>query len=126
MHLIVYIHIHQFDRILDFHIYLENPPNDQSDRWSNRPFRVLTTVRPYTVVDDDPVPIQNVKRRFLENLWKAQALYRTKLGQSVALCSVDKEVEAKAGKITLARTYFNIYQRTSFLRESRKVQIFLL
>jgi hypothetical protein len=38
------------------------------------------------------------------------------------LCAEDREVESKAGKITIARTYFNVYQRTAFLQEKKKVR----
>lgn len=63
------------------------------------------------------------KTRFLENLWNAQAMYRTKSGQSVVLSGEETEVESRGGKATLAKTYFNIYQRTAFLQESKKVNI---
>ena len=61
------------------------------------------------------------KRRFLENLWHAQALYRTRGGGSVALVAEEQEVESRSGKIQLARTYYNVYQRSMFLKETRKV-----
>jgi hypothetical protein len=61
------------------------------------------------------------KRRFLESLWRAQALYRTRGGGSVALVSEEQEVEARGVKVQIARTYWNVYQRTMFLKEIRKV-----
>ena len=61
------------------------------------------------------------KKRFLENLWRVQALYRTRNGGSVALVSKEQEVEARGGKVQIARTYWNVYQRTMFLKETRKV-----
>lgn len=62
------------------------------------------------------------KQRFLDNLWDVQARYRTKNNQSVALCADDVQVEKTSyGKVTHARTYFNVYQRTAFLQEPKKV-----
>lgn len=68
-----------------------------------------------------PTKAEAAKHRFLERLWEAQARYRTKLGQSVALRAEESEVEARRGKVTVARTYFNVYQRTAFLKEAKKV-----
>ncbi|KAG2156207.1 hypothetical protein DEU56DRAFT_766033 [Suillus clintonianus] len=107
----------------DFHVYLENPPQDQSDRWSGRSFRCLSVVFPPAPVNLDPVRTTNEKDRFLENLWNAQAKYRTKSGQSVVLCADEREVESRGGKVSMARTYFNVYQRTAFLQEPKKTKI---
>lgn len=110
----------------DMHLYLEEPPLDQTERWSGRPFRVLSAIIPGTG-NLDMARTESEKRRFLENLWRVQARYRTRLGQSVALCADEREVEARGGRITIARTYFNVYQRTMFLKEKKKVcMIFFL
>ncbi|KAG2042276.1 hypothetical protein BDR03DRAFT_944957 [Suillus americanus] len=107
----------------DFHVYIENPPQDQSDRWSGRSFRCLSVVFPPAPANLDPTRTTNEKDRFLENLWNAQAKYRTKSGQSVVLCADEREVESRGGKATMARTYFNVYQRTAFLQEPKKTKI---
>ncbi|KII94880.1 hypothetical protein PLICRDRAFT_33706 [Plicaturopsis crispa FD-325 SS-3] len=107
----------------DIHLYLENPPNEFSDRWSGRPFRSLAVVHPPAPVYLDPTRTDADKKRFLENLWNVQATYRTKAGQSVVLCAEEREVESRGGKVTLARTYFNVYQRTAFLQEVKKTKI---
>lgn len=101
----------------DIHMYLEVPPNDTSDaRWSGRQFRSLTVVT-HTPggASLNPQGTQASKRRFIDNVWLAQALYRTREGRSVALQSGDVEVESRQGRTTLARTYFNVYQRKAFL-----------
>ena len=103
------------------HLYLESPPQDQSDRWSGRPFRALSVIHPPSPINFDPTKTQIDKTRFLENLWNVQATFRTKSGQSVVLSGEETEVESRGGKVTLAKTYFNIYQRTAFLQESKKV-----
>lgn len=102
------------------HIYLEDPPQGQTDRWSGRPFRALSVVHPPSSIGFDSTRSQIDKTRFLEHLWEAQASYRTKAGQSVVLRNDETEVESRGGRITLARTYFNLYQRTAFLQESKK------
>ncbi|KAF9226615.1 hypothetical protein BS17DRAFT_775896 [Gyrodon lividus] len=107
----------------EFHVYFENPPQDQGDRWSGRPFRSLSVVFPPAPINLDPTRTTTEKERFLENLWSAQAKYRTRVGQSVVLCADEKEVEVRGGRSTIARTYFNVYQRTAFLQESKKTKI---
>ncbi|PFH51280.1 hypothetical protein AMATHDRAFT_75013 [Amanita thiersii Skay4041] len=107
----------------DFHVYFENPPLDQTDRWSGRPFRSLSVVHPPLPINLDPTQTENDKQRFLENLWRIQANYRARAGQSVVLCAKEQEVESKTGKITYARTYYNVYQRTAFLQEQKKTKI---
>ncbi|KAL5529987.1 hypothetical protein ACEPAF_6244 [Sanghuangporus sanghuang] len=108
----------------DMHLYLENPPLDQTDRWAGRPFRVLSAVLP-GAVNLDSSRLEDEKRRFIENLWRAQARYRTRIGQSVALRADEQEVESRAGRTTVARTYFNVYQRTMFLKEPKKTKVVL-
>lgn len=107
----------------EFHVYLENAPQDQGDRWSGRPFRSFSVVFPPSPPNLDPARTATEKERFLENLWSAQAKYRTRYGQSVVLCASEKEVEAKGARITVARTYFNVYQRTAFLQEIKKTKV---
>jgi protein ECT2 len=109
--------------ITDFHLYLEKPPLDQTERWTGRPFRALTVVHPPGGPNLTPTQTEIDKKKFLENLWTVQAKYRTKNGQSVALCSEEREVESRGGRTTIAKTYFNVYQRTSFLREPQKVSV---
>lgn len=103
----------------DVHLYLESPPQDQTEKWNGRPFRSLNIVTPQNI---DPTQAETDKRRFLENLWKVQATYRAQAGQSVVLCSDEHNVDSRNGRTTLARSYFNVYQRTAFLQETKKVR----
>ena len=103
-------------------MYFENPPRDQSDRWSGRPFRALSVVHPPHPINLDPPKTQADKQRFLENLWLVQAKYRARVGQSVVLCLEAKEVEARGGRSVVARTFYNVYQRKAFLQEPKKVR----
>lgn len=82
-------------------------------------------VFPPAPINLEPTRTTAEKERFLENLWSAQAKYRTRYGQSVVLCSNESEVEVKGGRSTTARTYFNVYQRTAFLQEVKKTKIVL-
>ncbi|KIJ57053.1 hypothetical protein M422DRAFT_150010 [Sphaerobolus stellatus SS14] len=107
----------------DMNLYFETTPQDQSDRWSGRPFRSYSVVHPPSAVNLDPILAQSDKQRFLENLWTAQAMFRAKEGRSVILCLSEKEVESRGGKLTLARTYFNVYQRTAYLSEPKKPKV---
>lgn len=109
--------------LLEINLYLENPPQDQTERWSGRPFRSLSVVNPPMPVNLDPTHTDSVKQSFLESLWSAQATYRARAGQSVVLRADDQEVECRSGRSTLARTYFNVYQRTAFLQEPKKVRL---
>jgi protein ECT2 len=107
--------------LADIHLYLETPPEDESDRWSGRPFRSMTVVHP-PALNLDPSRTEANKKRFLDNLWCAQANYRARSGQSVVLAADEQEVESRGGKTTIAKTFFNVYQRTAFLKEPRKVR----
>ncbi|KAI9000706.1 hypothetical protein BD414DRAFT_10534 [Trametes punicea] len=107
----------------DFHIYLENPPMDVSERWAGRQFRSLSVVFPPSPVYLNPQRTESEKQRFLEQLWDAQARFRTRAGRSVVLRSEEREVENRGGRITKAQTYFNVYTRTSFLQEHKKTKI---
>jgi hypothetical protein len=105
----------------DLHIYLENPPTGQTDRWNGRPFRSYAVVLPPTPLNMDPTNTMAAKRRFLENLWTVQALYRVKNGRCVAVRSEEVEIESKGGRTTQATTFYNLYARTPYLGEARKV-----
>ncbi|KAJ7283948.1 RhoGEF domain-containing protein [Mycena rebaudengoi] len=107
----------------DINLFLENPPFDQNERWSGRAFRSLAVVQPPAPVNLNPIQTELDKQRFLENLWKVQAAYRARSGQSVVLRADEMEVESKGGRATVARTYYNVYQRTAFLQEPKKTKI---
>lgn len=111
-------------RTSDMHIYLENPPHDQGDRWSGRPFRSLVAVIPPSSQRDTQLGMER-KQHFLEALWDAQAKFRTRNGRSALIEAEEREVESYAGKKTIARTYYNIYTRSWYLAEDKKVSVAL-
>lgn len=102
------------------HIFLEQEPQDESERWSNRPFRSLSVVHPATN-SVAPMQLASDKTRFLENLWMAQALYRARAGRSVPFVFGETELGGKSGSRSVARTYFNVYHRMAYLGEPKKV-----
>ncbi|KAG9053818.1 hypothetical protein FS842_007030, partial [Serendipita sp. 407] len=107
----------------DIHIYLESPPQDQTDRWNGRPFRSYAVVLPPAPLNLDPTATQAAKKRFLDNLWTIQALYRVKNGRCIAVRSEEKELENRAGRATQATGFYNIYQRTPYLGEAKKPKV---
>lgn len=106
----------------DFHLFLEDPLLEQTGRWAGRPFRVLSVVMPGLAYPDIDRTMAD-KQRFIENLWRAQARFRTRSGQSVATRGDEFEVESRGGRVTMARTFYNIYTRTLFLQEPKKVSL---
>ena len=105
----------------ELHMYLENPPQDQTDRWNFRPFRSYAVALPPSSANLDPTAIQAAKKRFLDNLWTVQALYRVRNARCVVLKSENKELELRGGRATYATAYYNLYQRTPYLGEPKKV-----
>ena len=84
----------------------------------------MTCVQPPASGHFNPQKTANDKKRFLEHLWQAQVDLRARTGQSVTLEAEEREVESRPGRVTVARTYFHVYQRTSFLREDKRVSSF--
>ncbi|EJF62298.1 hypothetical protein DICSQDRAFT_104681 [Dichomitus squalens LYAD-421 SS1] len=107
----------------DFHIFLENALLEQSERWGGRQFRSLSVVFPPAAVYLDPLRTEREKQRFLDNMWNAQARFRTRMERSIVLKGEEREVENRGGYITNALTYFNLYTRMNFLQEPKKTKI---
>ncbi|KZT71528.1 hypothetical protein DAEQUDRAFT_110220 [Daedalea quercina L-15889] len=106
----------------EMHMYIEKPPHDQGDRWSGRPFRPFFAVHPPSSQRDTKLGEER-KQQFLENLWDAQAKYRTRDGHSALIRAEEREVESYAGRTTIARTYFNVYTRPWYLGEDSKPKV---
>ena len=101
------------------HFFLERPPVEHGERWST-PLKSYHVVLPSQAVNID-LAAREAKTEFLEKLWNAQAMLRTKGGRSVALQSEELEVDSRGNRTTYATTFFNVYQRTPYLGEPRKV-----
>ncbi|WVW79055.1 hypothetical protein I302_101018 [Kwoniella bestiolae CBS 10118] len=115
--------------LLDFHLFFERPPLDQSGRWSSRPFRSYTTVHPPFSTALDPVATRRDKLRFIQNLWAAQALARTKMStkdpRSVprALMSEHElSLEGAGDPMGRARCYWDVWERNGWL-DHRKAKV---
>lgn len=110
----------------DFHLFLERPPTDQSDRWSLRPFRSYTTVNPPFGIALDAVATRRDKIRFVQNLWAAQALSRTKAQAMSVVPKVlvsDREIGLEnAGEVFgRAKLFWSIWDRATWKVQIRKV-----
>jgi hypothetical protein len=69
-------------RITDFQLLFEKEIDGQGDRWSGRPLRSYTAVHPPSPAHTDASQERKSKLRFVQNLWAAQALMRTKVTAS--------------------------------------------
>lgn len=106
----------------EFHLFLERPPVDQSDRWSARPLRSYTTVHPPYSFNLDPVMARKDKLRFVRNLWAAQALARTKLRRRTDAVAVPRVFKARE-EIKLATCYWNVWERAGWLACPLKAKV---
>lgn len=68
--------------ITEFELFFGKVSSDSGDKWSNRPFRHYQVVHPPLPVNLEYTPARTDKQRFVQNLWKAQALARTRLSAS--------------------------------------------
>ncbi|KAK4685638.1 hypothetical protein P7C73_g4506, partial [Tremellales sp. Uapishka_1] len=114
----------------DFHLFLERPPLDQSDRWSSRPFRAFSTVHPPYQISFDPVATRRDKLRFVQNLWAAQAFARTKAlpDQTRAIPRVlmsEEEfgLEAAGEILGRAKCFWNVWEKRGWESDSRKAKV---
>lgn len=112
----------------DFHLFLECPPVNQSDRWSSRPFRSYTTVHPPFALSLDPVATRKDKLRFIENLWAAQAMARATSGPN-SIRSIPRTLKSDeemgldlAGEVFgRARCFWNVCERRFWSALPKKV-----
>ncbi|OCF72444.1 hypothetical protein I204_06823 [Kwoniella mangroviensis CBS 8886] len=113
----------------DFHLFFERPPMDQSGRWSARPFRSYTTVHPPFSTALDPVATRRDKLRFIQNLWAAQALARTKLsskeGKNLARALMSEHelsLEGAGEPMGRAKCYWDVWEKSAWLAH-RKAKV---
>ncbi|PWN53524.1 hypothetical protein IE53DRAFT_338631 [Violaceomyces palustris] len=127
----------------DFQLSFSRPPSHASgDRWVSRPVRQYITSEtsggPSSSSNDSDMLVRMEKTRFLESLWRAKALFKTREARSHVRCQVLPAVrpcsqkesgselswparEAQARRIV----YWNVYSRRSFLSEPSKNPIAL-
>lgn len=105
------------------HLYFSTTPvfdSVYSDKWT-KPFRPLELVHPPRPPMFDPLATERDRRRFVENLWLAQARLRERHGRSILLCRGEEDLEERKGRVERARVYWNVYERKAYLSEPRKV-----
>ena len=86
-----------------FSLFLDRAPTEFSERWNGRPLRHFVIIKPERPED---------KTRFLSNIWH---------------CMAQNKTEKKGPRAMLLRqnqlsVYWNIYDRRSYLSETRKVR----
>ena len=86
-----------------FSLFLERAPTEFSERWNGRPLRHFVIIKPERPED---------KTRFLSNIWH---------------CIAQNKTEKQGPRAMLLRqnqlsVYWNIYDRRSYLSETRKVR----
>jgi hypothetical protein len=120
----------------DFRLLFAEEPSEHGDKWSGRPMRNYVAVHPPLPPDMDITTARKDKRRFIRNLWTAQALMRTKPLPSAPKGSLQSSEIGlpKAYKATCALSlgdadrpnystmlYTNVWNRESWLASHLKV-----
>ncbi|UZJ51544.1 hypothetical protein CBS101457_000864 [Exobasidium rhododendri] len=103
----------------DFQIAMAKGPSHISgEKWSSRLVRQYATVDALSLRGPDPAVARTEKYRFLENLWRAQALVKAKDFRSHVRSSI---IPASCDKEKIRRViYWNVYSRRPYLTEARK------
>ncbi|GHJ88511.1 hypothetical protein NliqN6_4913 [Naganishia liquefaciens] len=124
----------------EFELFFEKPPVDQGPRWTGRPFRHFQVVHPPMPANTEYTPTKLDKQRFVQNIWKAQALARTKLSASgqrttglapaiaLPVAFVSNENRKLAGSDRLAGqaiSFWNVWERDSWLSHPHKSKVVL-
>lgn len=103
----------------DFQIAMAKAPSHISgEKWASRLIRQYATADTVSLSGPDPAVARSEKYRFLENLWRAQALLKAREYRShVRSCVVPSSCnEDKVRRVV----YWNVYSRRSYLTEPHK------
>lgn len=107
----------------DFQVVLKRPPaHIHHEKWTGRPIRQYATLTDAQAAS----PARFEKMRFLENLWRAQALYKTRENRchvrTTVIAASNASTEPPMLDLAEARriVYWNVYQRQAFLSEPHK------
>jgi hypothetical protein len=94
------------------------PSHATGEKWASRLTRQYATNDASSISGPDPALARSEKQRFLENLWRAQALLKAKDFRSHVRSCV---IPSSAGEDKIRRViYWNIYSRRSYLGEPHK------
>ncbi|KAJ9106135.1 hypothetical protein QFC21_001277 [Naganishia friedmannii] len=124
----------------EFELFFGKAPHDLGDKWSNRPFRHYQVVHPPLSVNLEYTPARTDKQRFVQNLWKAQALARTRLPASarrnthithstalpIAFVSKNnRKLEGSDGLAGQAICFWNMWERAAWNAHPHKGKVVL-
>lgn len=94
------------------------PSHITGEKWASRLIRQYATNDASSISGPDPALARSEKQRFLENLWRAQALLKAKEHRSHVRSCV---IPSKAGEDKIRRViYWNVYARRPYLIGSHK------
>lgn len=108
----------------DFQMLFMRPPSHISgDKWAGRAVRQYATVDAQSTQGPDPAFARQEKARFLDNLWRSQALFKAREHRSHvrALTVPSTSNEDKIRRVI----YWNVYARRSYLAETHKSEVVL-
>lgn len=108
----------------DFQMLFMRPPTHISgDKWAGRAVRQYATVDAQNNQGPDPAFARQEKARFLDNLWRSQALYKAREHKSHvrSLILPSTSNEDKIRRVI----YWNVYARRSYLAETHKSEVVL-
>lgn len=103
----------------DFQIsFAKGPSHISGEKWASRLIRQYATIDASSTSGPDPALARSEKQRFMENLWRAQALFKAKEFRShVRNCVIPSSI----GEERIRRViYWNIYSRRPYLIEPNK------
>lgn len=107
----------------DFQLFFEQPIPDQGERWS-LPIRSFAVCHPPSPVGLDVQAARQDKLRFVQNVWAAQALARSRVLPSQPkpipyVLASDETFYVDGGRV---RAYWNVWTMAGWSAEQRKVR----
>jgi hypothetical protein len=131
-------------RTSDFQLAFSRAPSHiTGEKWTSRLVRQYATHDTYSLCAPSASPSRSAgasagfgpgaeagagssarseKARFLNNLWRAQALYKAREGKSHVRCNMLQPARAQPGEEPVKRVvYWNVYERRRYLAEASKV-----
>lgn len=101
--------------------FRRSPSHIHHEKWTGRPLRQYATVSDPHAAADSPPPRFD-KMRFLENLWRAQALFKARRDGSSHVRSAvipARSEDAEPRRVV----YWNVYPRAAYVLEQSKASV---
>ncbi|CAK9786810.1 hypothetical protein CC85DRAFT_286503 [Cutaneotrichosporon oleaginosum] len=110
----------------DFQLFFEQPLADQGDRW-NLPLRFFQVCHPPAPVGLDLQAARTDKIRFVQNIWAAQALARSKTlpSQPKSLPYILASEETYEVEGERVKPYWNVWTLPGWSAEQRKAKVLI-